>query len=153
AGVDQPYVQAITSGGKDRVYVGDNDFGAPSGKTATLDQSLDAGLPTPVFQSIRIEKRTTSGQDGPPIRPAVHADGTIYAAFYGWRSFVGGVATADVVVVRDDEGGAGANPFVALVDTPGDNLVGRRVATGVSVPFENFSHPDFGQERFVASNL
>ena len=153
AGVDQPYVQAHTTGGEDRVYVGNNDFSSPGGKTATVDQSLDAGLPTPMFQSIRIEKRTTSGQDGPPIRPAIHADGTVYAAFYGWRSFTGGIATADVVVVRDDAGGSGPNPFTALLDDPGDGLAGRRVVTDVTVPFENFSHPNFGQERFVASNL
>src|SRR5205823_10654753 len=41
-GVDQPYVQAATAAsgpkkGKDRVYVGDNDFSATP-KTATIDQ-------------------------------------------------------------------------------------------------------------------
>src|SRR5712692_8700102 len=46
SGVDQPYVQATTvkSGagqGKDRVYVGDNDFNAAGGKTATIDQTLN----------------------------------------------------------------------------------------------------------------
>jgi hypothetical protein len=133
--------------------VGNNDFSSPGGKTATIDTSLDAAISAPVFQSIRIEKRTTSGQDGPPIRPALHADGTIYAAYYGWRTFTGGVATADVVVVRDDAGASGPNPFTALLDLPGDGLAGRRVVTGVTVPFENFSHPNFGQERFVASNL
>src|SRR4051812_20934121 len=62
AGVDQPYVQAITvksgvDAGKDRVYVGDNDFSAPSGRTATIDQSLNAGAATPSFKKIRIESR------------------------------------------------------------------------------------------------
>src|SRR5262249_14965525 len=86
-GVDQPYLHATTiaSGagkGKDRVYVGDNDFRAGGGKTATIDQSLDAGSARPTFNSVRIESRTTSGQDGPPVRPAIHADGTVYAVFH-----------------------------------------------------------------------
>src|SRR5215831_7322234 len=69
-GVDQPYVQAVTVGGKDRVYVGNNDFNATGGKTATIDQSMDAGTgASPVFAQQRIERRTTSGQDGPPVRP------------------------------------------------------------------------------------
>src|ERR1041385_1419560 len=72
AGVDQPYVQAITRGGKDFVYVGDNDFNATSGNTATIDQTLNAGATKPGFKKIRIETRTTSGQDGPPVRPAIH---------------------------------------------------------------------------------
>src|SRR5215471_1464011 len=122
SGVDQPYVQAATvaSGpnqGKDRVYVGDNDFNATP-QSATIDQSLDAGKNTPSFTAVRVEKRTTAGQDGPPIRPAIHPDGTVYAVFHSWRTFSNatGAGTADVVVVRDDQGGGGANPFTALVD-------------------------------------
>ena len=140
-GVDQPYVQAMTvaSGvdkGKDRLYVGDNDFSSP-GKTATIDQSLDAGKATPVFTSVRVEKRTTSGQDGPPVRPCPHADGTVYAVFHSWRTFDGrsGEGVADVVVVRDDQGGSGANPFTALVD-PGDGKAGVRVAQSVKFNFD-----------------
>src|SRR4029079_6191243 len=38
--VDQPFVQAATFSGADRVYVGDNDFNAPSGRTATVDRTL-----------------------------------------------------------------------------------------------------------------
>jgi hypothetical protein len=143
-------------GAGDRVYVGNNDFAAPGGRTATVDFSLDGGTPPPPgppsgFVPARIEARATSGQDGPPIRPAVHRDGTVYAAFYRWTSFVGGVATADVVVVRDD-GVAAAAPFTALVD-PSDGLPGRLVVQNRRVPFINQSQPDFGQERFVGSNL
>ena len=137
-GVDQPYVRAVTMAdgtdkGKDRLYVGDNDFSSP-GHTATLDQSLDAGKTTPAFSSVRIEKRATSGQDGPPVRPAIHADGTVYALFHSWRTFNGttGAGVADVVLVRDDEGGTGSTPFTALVD-PVDGKVGMRVAQGGNV--------------------
>jgi hypothetical protein len=152
--VDQPYVQATTVGASDRVYVGLNDFAAPGGRTATIDQSFDAGVPVPpgpVFASARIETRATSGQDGPPIRPAIHADGTIYAIFYGWRAFNGSEATTDVVVVRDDNGGVGASPFTALIDS--DGLAGMRVVQKRIVPWANFSQPNFGQERFVGSNV
>ncbi len=155
--VDQPYVQATTVTGNDRVYVGDNDFNAPAGRTATVDQSLNAAIPAPVFNSIRIETRGTSGQDGPPIRPAIHPDGTIYAIFYGWRATTGTFApfatiTTDVVVVRDDAGGTGPTPFTALVD-PVDSLAGIRVVQNRTVPWANLSQPGFGQERFVGSNI
>ncbi len=156
-GVDQPYVQATTvPGGPDRVYVGNNDFNAPGGRTATIDVSLDglAAVPPPPsnFVSRRIETRATSGQDGPPIRPAFHSDGTIYAAFYGWRAFNGVMATTDLVVVRDDNWAAGATQFANLID-PGDFLPGRRVMTNLQVPWNNSSQANFGQERFVGSNI
>jgi uncharacterized protein (TIGR03437 family) len=161
AGVDQPYVQATTvlAGadlGKDRVYVGDNDFNGAAGRTATMDRSLDgiaAAPPPPAnFATQRIEARATSGQDGPPIRPVYHGDGTVYGIFYGWRAFNGSIATTDVVMVRDDNWAAGGAPWTALVD-PGDNVAGRRVVTGIQVPFDSNSQANFGQERFVGSNL
>ena len=142
SGVDQPYVQAATvaSGpnqGKDRVYVGDNDFNATP-KSATIDQSLDAGKTTPSFTSVRIEKRTTAGQDGPPIRPAIHPDGTVYAVFHSWRTFENsGEGTADVVVVRDDNGGSGTTKFQSLTD-PGDGSAGMRVVKSVKFNFDGF---------------
>jgi hypothetical protein len=143
-GVDQPYVQAISmsSGGatQDRVYVGDNDFSPQQpGKTATIDQSLNGAANQPTFSQIRIETRTTPGQDGPPVRPCPHADGTVYAVFHSWRSFDKhtGNGTADIVVVRDDQGGASATPFTALVD-PGDRLAGVRVARAVQFNFGGY---------------
>jgi hypothetical protein len=135
--VDQPYIQAATvpsgsGAGKDRIYVGQNDLGAPGGKTSTVQLSLDAGAASPTFVTARIEKRSTgtAGQDGPQTRAAVALDGTVYAIFYGWRSFVTSLVTADVTVVRDDNWGSGASPFAALTD-PSDGLAGRKVATGV----------------------
>jgi hypothetical protein len=157
--VDQPYIQATTIGGTDRVYVGDNSCcpPAPGGRTAAIDQSLNAGTPTPTFTTPNIDARATAGQDGPPIRPAVHPDGTVYAAFYHWTARTGNFSpnatiTADVVVVRDDAGGVGANPYTALIDS-GDGLAGRRVVQGRTVPWANTSQSGFGQERFVGSNL
>lgn len=137
---DQPWVEAATASGcaganNDHVYVGNNDFNAGAA-TATVDESLDAATAAAPagFSSVRIESRATSGQDGPPIRAAVHPDGTVYAAFLGWRGAgVGGTITSDVVVVRDDDWGAGATPFRDLVDA-GDLNFGVRVAIGVTLP-------------------
>ncbi|HEX3146094.1 MAG TPA: hypothetical protein VHQ64_19120 [Pyrinomonadaceae bacterium] len=144
AGVDQPYVQAITRGGKDLVYVGDNDFNAPSGNTATIDQTLDGGAGKPTFKKIRLESRSTSGQDGPPVRPAVHADGTVYAIFHSWKSFdrQTGEGMADIVVVRDDHGGNSTKPFADLID-PIDNKAGVRVVRGAKFNFNG----EKGQQR------
>jgi len=134
---DQPYVEgavvmAGSGTGSDRVYVGDNDFGAAMGHTATIDLSLDAAnAPPPAGFGLphSIETRATSGQDGPPIRPAVHLDGTVYGLYLGWRSST----TMDVAVVRDDNWAAGGSPFTSLTD-PSDGLAGRFVITAVAKP-------------------
>ena len=139
--IDQPFVQAARIGLKDRVYVGNNDFGAAP-RTATLDVSLDGGT---TWKSVRVEPRDTAGQDGPSVRPTVARDGTVYAAYFGWRRFDGSVATSDVVVVRDD---SAANTFQALMGS--DGLPGRLVAQGVSIPWSNA--PALGQER-IGSTL
>jgi len=143
-GVDQPYVQVATVGtgpdkGKDRLYVGNNDFGGEDGATATIDQSLNAASTTPGFKKIRIESRETPGQDGPPVRPSIHPDGTAYAIYHSWRSFDdhSGEGTADIVVLRDDNGGTGTKPFSDLID-PLDNKVGVRVAQSTKFNFNGF---------------
>ena len=115
--VDQPYTQAATvpsgtDAGKDRVYVGLNDFAASGGRTATVETCLDAAAASAVATSVRVEKRGTgtAGQNGPQVRPAVHTDGTVYTVFYGWRAFsAASLVTSDVVVVRDDNWGKGAS--------------------------------------------
>src|SRR5579859_7988987 len=144
-GVDQPFVQVTTVGGADRVYVGDNDFNATP-QSATIDLSTNAAVDPPTFSTARIETRPTggAGQDGPSIRPAISGDGqTVYAAFLGWRdATAAGNITADVVVVRDDNGGTGAHPFTALVDS-GDGRPGVRVVRGIRFDFNGF----LGQER------
>lgn len=144
--VDQPFVQAGSFQGQNRVYVGSNDFGQPGGRTATVDVSLNGGA---TYQTIAIEHRATSGQDGPSIRPAVARDGTVYAAFFGWRQFNGSLATSDIVVVRDDTGAAGASPFGDLID-PSDGQPGRLVVTGRTIPWSNA--PTLGGER-IGSTL
>src|ERR1044071_6342771 len=165
-GPDQPFTHAITvknggSKGKDRVYIGNNDLALAGaiqgGKTATIDQTLNAASGTPVFRKVRIEVRTTAGQDGAQVRPVAHADGTVYAVFYRWRSVTGNfssntllVTSADVVVVRDDNGGNGNTPYTALVD-PGDGLAGMRVIKGVTFPFMSKGTAATGQQRLGGS--
>ena len=144
--VDQPFVRALAFSNIDHIYVGLNDLGQSSGRTATVDVSLNGGA---TYKSYTIESRKTMGQDGPSVRPAVAADNTVYAAFFGWRKFNGSMATSDVVVVRDDAGATGPQAFQALKD-PSDKLPGRLVVKGVSIPWSNA--PTLGQER-IGSTL
>jgi hypothetical protein len=130
--IDQPYVEATTvlagpGTGSDRVYVGQNDLGVSlyrgNGKTASLNQSLDAAsVPPAGFSSppIFIESRTTCAQDNPSIRPAIHANGTVYAAFVlltacDFSTNNPPPSIANVVVVRDDHWGAGGTPYSDLM--------------------------------------
>jgi hypothetical protein len=142
--VDQPYVAAATEAGKDRVFIGDNDFASPGGKTATVDRSIDAAAaPAPAgFGVGRLEERPTGGQDGPQVRFALHPSGVIYGVFVTWHSFNGSVAVADYVVVRDDQNGAGPDLFKDLKGA--DGKAGLIVAANVNIPW---SMPGLGQER------
>jgi hypothetical protein len=142
--VDQPFVNATTVEGRDRVYVGNNDFNA-SPKTATVDFSANGSAP---YKSIRLESRGTSGQDGPSVRVAIAKDGTVYAVYFGWRTFNGAIATSDVVVVRDDHGATGTTQFEDLKDSGG--VTGMFAARNVSIPWSNA--PTLGQER-IGSTL
>jgi hypothetical protein len=151
ASEDQPWVQATTAtnvaGSPDRVYVGNNDFNT-SPRTATIDLSLNAATaPAPAgFAPLTIERRTPGvGQDGPSIRPVIHASGRAYAAYFDWKSNFP-LINVDVVVCRDDNWGSGG--FNSLVD-PGDHLSGKIVAS-VVIPWEN--NHFLGQER-VGSHL
>ena len=148
--VDQPWVVAgslVAAQTQDRVYVGNNDFAAPSGHTATVDVSQSARLdPAPAgFSTHRLEQGTTIGQDGPPVRLALHPDGTVYAVHQRWTAASGNTVTMDVVVTRDDGWGAGATPFAHLLDGAD---VGRRVATDRTIVW----NATMGQERLGADS-
>lgn len=148
ASEDQPWVVAgsvvVSGASRDRVFVGNNDFNQPGGRTATVDVSPDAAATAPPagFAPRSIERRATVGQDGPPVRVALHPSGVVYAAFHRWVSGSSPNLNIDIVVTRDDNWGSGANPFRALVD-PADNVAGRRVATNRFVRF----NAQMGQER------
>src|SRR5262249_37173152 len=66
------------------------------------------------------------------IRPAIHADGTIYALFSGNRLLGGG----DLVLVRDDNWAAGTQPFTDLKDS--DQQAGKRVVSQFTVPQSHY---------------
>jgi hypothetical protein len=151
---DQPFILAATvpagpDAGKDRIYVGYTDFSAGP-RTASLIVCLDAAAASPVFTTVRLEHRDTSGEIGPQVRPAIHPDGTVYAAYYGWRATTGFfytntlvVTDADLVLLRDDNWGQGPDPFTALLD---DGVAGQRVVSGLSFPFEMTGNT-LGQQR------
>jgi hypothetical protein len=141
---DQPWIVALTSGGTDHVFVGNNNLGASSGATATIDLSADAATAPPPagFAPQGIEHRSTAGQDGPPIRLAAAADGTVYAAFETWTKQDGSDLTLDVVVTRDDNLGTASAPFTALTDSD-DSKTGQRVTTDRTVVWND----TMGQER------
>jgi hypothetical protein len=148
---DQPWVVAgsVVVGGasQDRVYIGNNDFGQPGGHTATVDLSTDAATAAAPagFAPHQLEQRATLGQDGPPIRLALHPSGRVYAAFHRWVSGTGSNILIDVVVTRDDNWGIGGTPFNALLDS-GDGQRGQRVATNRFIRFND----TMGQERLGA---
>ena len=152
--VDQPWVvagtvQAGPSQGQDRVYIGNNDFAGPPGRTATVDLSLDAAsAPAPAgFQPRRLERVATAGQDGPPVRLALHPDGTVYAVHQRWTGGTENTISMDVVVTRDDDWGTAADPFSALTDA-GDGSVGQRVVTDRTIVWD----ATMGQERLGADS-
>jgi hypothetical protein len=137
---DQPWVSAATSAGRDHVFVSHNDFNSAP-KTATVELSKDARTgPKPAgFKPHVVERRDTLGQDGPPVRTAVHSSGVVYAAFHRWVKLVKQTATAidvrmDVCVVRDGDFGNGQTPFRDLKDG-GDDKAGVRVAKNRLVHF------------------
>jgi len=152
---DQPYTEAAGYYG-DHVLVGNNNValgtfnGGTSGKTASVDWSTDASTaPAPAgFTTNVLETRDTCGQDPPPVRPAIHINGTVYVIYYrnqtGSPCF-GSSNTVDVVVARDDNFGQGG--YSAIVD--GDGLAGVRVVQGVSVVWAGA----MGNERLQGSQL
>jgi len=143
---DQPYTYAVTpttgaGTGVDRLYVGNNDLGILP-RSASVDQSLNASATTPTMANNVVERRTPTGQDGPPVRLAINMDGTIYAAYVQRTASSGSLRTANIVVCRDDNWGSGATPYSNLTDAS-DGLAGRIVVSGIQFQFGT----TIGQER------
>jgi hypothetical protein len=143
AGVDQPYVEAITppagtQAGLDVVFVASNDFNQPNRRTATADYSRNGAGAANQFRSASIDARPgiPNGQDAPSVRPAIHMDGTVYGAFLHQISRTADAfrfAIYNVVVVRDDQF-AQTNPPFAALQGPG-GVAGQFVATNRVIPF------------------
>ena len=141
--IDQPYIAAVTVASKDHVFVGNADFNYSNNPKnpnaqAVIEESLDAAQTS--FTPLPIDYRPmTKPGDWSEVRPAIAAEGkVVYAAFnrvtnvsYQQCDDSTDLATltSDVVVVRDDNGGASTKPFSSLVDpknTPGIVAVGER---------------------------
>ena len=148
-GTDQPYINARTvtgspDAGKDRVWVGNNE-GAVSPASATVDQSLDVGIVTPVFTQDRIDAGAPVGRDNYQVRTASHADGHVYVAFYRRKAGIAIGYNADVVVVRDDDWGKAVPPFQGLVDTV-TSVVGQNIVAATPVSDSLGSSAALGNE-------
>lgn len=134
---DQPYIYArqVTGwfdAGQDRAWVANND-GGTSPTTATINQSLNAGVgATPPFTVHQIDADAPVGSDSYQVRTVAGPDGYVYGAFYRRKGSVPGGYNADVVVVRDNNWGGTTPPYESLVDNvttvAGQNVVvGKRI--------------------------
>jgi hypothetical protein len=149
---DQPFLEATSSAGQDRLYVGFNQNpGGPTALNSTALVFLDANGAA-AFTNNQLDVRFPG--DMPPTRTAIHKSGTIYCAFYSYNGpLVGGfpdeTTKRNVVVVKDLDWGASLPPFQALIDGS-DFKVGVLVATGISNPWynSNFQDPTFGNDRY-----
>lgn len=149
--VDQPFTTVTVDRVGDRILVGDNDLGSPNDKTASVEVSVDGGAR---YRTVVLENRKTSGQNGPSVRISSAKDGTIYAAYFGWRKYqkvdrFEGWITSDIVVARDDRAAKVDDPFQDLKD-PKDKLPGRIVASGRQIHWSNKA--TLGEER-IGSTL
>jgi hypothetical protein len=157
--VDQPHVTAITSlrgdAGHDHLYVGFNNgccMVSPDGHTSSIVWSLDAvnaAIGTMTLTPVEARSTGTPDQDGFATVSAEHPDGTVYAAFYGWRDWgPGGMsgyqAVTDVVVVRDDHSG---NDNFASLQSGG--VAGFQVITNQPM----WWYAMLGNTRLGASNM
>jgi hypothetical protein len=144
---DQPFLEATTgvAGGvsHDRLYVGYN----ANSRRSTINVFPDAAI-SAATTATALDVRFPF--DMPPTRTAIHAGGTIYAAFYSYNSAAPAPADQrDVVIVKDLNWGTSVPAFQALVDA-GDGQAGVRIATGISNPWwnSNFEDPAFGNDRY-----
>jgi hypothetical protein len=152
---DQPWmaVETVRRGpdaGKDRVFAAYTNWNGVT-SVATIDISQDGAAAAPVFNSVQLENRGVT-RNAPSVRPAIHDNGTVYAAYFDWRAALvpptWGSTTADVVVARDDKWGT--NNFQDLVD-PSDLHFGVRVATGFNANFNGSLGTDrFGSDLAIA---
>jgi hypothetical protein len=130
---EQPYVEAARPlhggapvAGRDKVFVGHNLVDGSTPRTASLEIFQNAAA-SPGHIRRSLDGGAGVGRDGPSVRAALHSRGVVYACFFRYTDVVGSTATRDVVVVRDDNWGAGSSPFTAL------GLNGISVATNSKV--------------------
>ncbi len=158
---DQPFVEAVTRGGMDRIYVPFNDLSnsvnnAGAGNTASIHYSTDGGITWTNPPEIIERMPGAVGQDSPSVRVAISGD-TVYGAFLRWTAETQGSPqfnfTTEVAVVKDNNLGAGAMPFRDLGNAASGFSV---VAATTTDRFDNVNDPfpvrSLGDER-IGSNV
>jgi hypothetical protein len=115
--VDQPDLLVIDRKGHDRVMVA-GSYKDSLPRTAAILWADDPTGPTQ-FKRIDLEHRKIGEQDF-AVRLDAHASGRIYALYDAVPFEYKGNNTTflDIVVARDDAGGASTNPFAALREKP-----------------------------------
>jgi hypothetical protein len=112
---DQPHLIVTNVGGNDRVYVGINDLnragppifpaGMGNGQTAMVRFSLNAGVANPMWTNVIIDNvGGMAGADG-PVYMAANGN-TVYALYPRFNVQVNNDVRGDLIIVRDDAGGA-----------------------------------------------
>ena len=115
--------------------------GAPPRSTSRPDAAT-AAAPAG-FAPHQVERRATVGQDGPPVRVALHRDGTVYAAFQRWVTRERPERHARRRRHPRRQLGHGREPVRGPRSTRATARSGMRVATGCFVRF----NATMGQER------
>ena len=139
-GPDQPWTEVAFVNGVDRIYVAFNDLSQAT-RTASVHQSLDGGL---TWQNVVLERQNPGlGFDGAAVRVAINGD-RVYGALQRFNSDVGSAIAGDIVVVRDDAGGAGGYSDL------GTGGVGVAVATGERLPQGSLGQERLGSDLSIA---
>lgn len=150
APIDQPYVGAIDSHGKDRVFVGNNDRTSGPWQGSVEHSADPRTAPAPAgFKQSTLDQRLPHLRELPPVRSAPHEDGTVYVGYLRAVKYEASDTLVDVVVARDDDFGQSATPFTALLDS-GDGVPGVRVVQSVPTPWTS-PWTYLGHERVGAS--
>jgi uncharacterized repeat protein (TIGR01451 family) len=172
---DQPWLDVSRSGANDRIYIAFNDLGqrgTAMSNTATIRFSTDSGA---TWNNEVIERLVPFSQDGPGVRVAISGN-TVYGAFERWTGWgantnaTGGDRTAQIIVVRDDNGGAGmgAGRFTAL-GTNGTNVTATYpvgATNQIAIPYSDINqanppvitagtplgHQDLGSDLAIAAD-
>jgi len=130
---DQPLITASVDGVRDRILITGTSRSPKASASGSLkerawvDHSANARTAEPPagFGQSLLDPRPPV-RNSPSVRAAVHANGTLYVAYFTWRQALPS-AIADVVVARDDAFRTGTAPFTALARV--------RVAKSVPIPW------------------
>ncbi len=139
-GPDQPWTEAALVDGVDCIYIAFNDLSRAT-RTASIRQSLDGGR---TWQNFVLERQDPGlGFDGAAVRVAINGN-RVYGAWQRFNSEVGSDIAGDIIVVRDDTGGAGGYANIGAFG------VGVVVATGERLPQGLLGQERLGSDLSIA---